>query len=71
MRRRHYPYTEDDETLHDFDDRERVLRILFVDRKGGLTPPSLGMLTRSALLASRKDNSLDIGKLYSYEVSVT
>ncbi len=36
--RRHQPTNQEDEILHDFDAKERVLRIMFVDRKGAVTP---------------------------------
>lgn len=38
MRRRHSPPVHEDEILHDFDARERILRILFVGPGGDLTP---------------------------------
>ena len=37
MARRHRPRDQEDEILHDFDAKERSLKLLFVDRKGGLT----------------------------------
>ncbi len=46
MSYQHCPRNQEDEILHDFDSKERVLRILFVGPYGDLTPVTYRLCAR-------------------------